>query len=105
MRLHQLLWLIVDILFSAESKIVQDQHLPGLDPADLLASVGTYHIIDKLHFLIAILGKHSRMGFQRCEIVLARPTLVRPKHNLGIVELGQSIGDPPDPRVVQYQMR
>src|SRR5207249_4265703 len=46
-------YLIVNILLGAESEIVQDQDLAGLDLGNSLPGMRTHHIFHKLHILIA----------------------------------------------------
>ena len=56
MRLDQLLALVVDVFFGAESQIVEDENLAGLNLGDFVYGMGTYDIFHELDLLRAVLS-------------------------------------------------
>jgi len=56
MRFDQFFAFVVNVFFSAEPEIVEDQDLPWLDLADFLDGMGAYDVFHELDPLGAVLS-------------------------------------------------
>src|SRR5215471_6481826 len=85
-RLREFLRFIVDVFFSAESEVVEDEDLAWLSLGYSLSRMRADYIVDEFYFLVAVFCQCLCVGFEACEIIFSRSALVRAENYSGVFE-------------------